>query len=168
MTKAKESGTRQEARKVPRGLAKFLQDDGRPWDPELLDSILGHFFAARTSLPRTARMLDIPLGTLRRWIDEEPELARGLQAVVELVHDRAHQLYLDRVFDATQKNPAWAIFWLKKNIPTYFDSRERDRPTIQIVVRDATFQVGSRAKELPPTPPALPAPAERSDGDGAG
>lgn len=134
---------------VPRGLAAFVRDDGASWAPERLDEVLGYYFASRGSLPRTARRLGVPYGTLHRWIAEHEEVREALRRVDEILQDRAHQLYLDRVYDPEQKNPAWAIFWLKKNIPRYFEAGERKLVhRLEVVVRDG-------ALALPAARPAL-------------
>lgn len=120
-------------------LTRFTGDDGRSLNPDQWELILRTFLDAKANLTRTARELGIPLGVLRRWKRENKDFSEALETIREIINDQIIAQLTDRALDPTERNPAWKIFFMKKNIPQYAD-RPKENQKVELVISDTTFK----------------------------
>ena len=124
--------------KPPGAITRFVADDGKTLDLDGWEEILAAFLKHRCSLPRTAKELKIPLGTLRRWAKDDA-FKEALDGVRQIVADEVLSQYVEKALDPLERNPAWKIFFLKKNVAAYADKVGKVEPKIEIVIQDKTF-----------------------------
>jgi hypothetical protein len=122
------------------GLAAFVVDDGEVLDPDDLPDLLACYQTNRCSMVKTARALGLSLGTLRRWRKNDKALAEALATLDEMLVDEVRDLYVAKALDPATRNPAYAIFFLKKNDPRYADAKDKRDGRVEIVIKDKTFE----------------------------
>lgn len=134
-------------------LSAFVGDDGRSLDPASWEGILRAYAHARCSLVKTAKTLALPLGTLRRWVKEDQAFGEALAGIKAMMDDTIHAQYLDRVLNPDERNPAWAIFYLKQNLDQYAAKTGKNTAKVEIVIADATFANKPKDTPVPKDPP---------------
>ncbi len=120
-------------------LTRFVRDDGRSFEPDLWEPILEGYFTNRGNLTKVAKELEIPLGVLRRWKRENKDFSDALDTVRDIINDQIVAQLTDRALDPTERNPAWKIFFMKKNIAQYAD-RPKENQKIELTISDSTFK----------------------------
>lgn len=107
----------------------------------LTDRIVESYYGERGSLPRTCRTLGLSYRAVAKLRKDHEGLREALKAVDEILADEVHQQFLDHVYDRDDKNPAWKIFYLKKNDPKYADRPPGDKPIqINLQFNDTTLR----------------------------
>jgi hypothetical protein len=139
-------------------LTAFVLDDGVELTEDELESILQTYASNLCSLPRTAKSLGIPLGRLRRWA-KDGRLSEALASLKELQNEEILYAYTQKALDPYERNPAYKIFYLKKNVSEYAD-KPKPAAKVEIVLTDGAFT--KKATNEPKSGPSVPvdAPAD--------
>lgn len=117
-------------------LAKIVLDDGRPlplkWDGFLLSYLRNY-----CSLTQTAVQMNIPLGSVRRWIRDEPDFAEALKTIRQIMLDQIDQICARRALNPKEATTSWAQFYLRQHSEDRPTKRTKSKP---VVFGDGTFE----------------------------
>jgi hypothetical protein len=108
----------------PEKFLELLKPDDHAFNEEILEKVLETYYSNRGSLMRTARELNISYHTLKTWKDKYDDFREKLMMVDDLIRDTVHDLFMGKVLDPDERNPAWRIFYLKKHDPRYSDKSQ--------------------------------------------
>ena len=127
---------------APKDLTRFIEQGTLAISEPAREALLEAYYRNRGSLQRACRETGFLFGTVKGWRKADKKFREALQTIDELIDDEIEQLFLDRVFDGTERNPAWSIFRLKSTHEKYIppDKSQKSGQTIQIFISDDTFK----------------------------
>jgi hypothetical protein len=125
----------------PKDLTRFIEQGTLEISEPARNALLEAYYRNRGSLQRACRETGFLFGTVKNWRKTDKRFREALSTLDELINDEIEQLFLDRVFDGTERNPAWSIFRLKSTHEKYIPEKaQKTGQTIQIFISDDTFK----------------------------
>lgn len=142
----------------PKDLTRFIEQGTLAISEPARQALLEAYYRNRGSLQRACRDTGFLFGTVKNWRKTDKPFREALLTIDELIDDEIEQLFLDRVLDGTERNPAWSIFRLKSTHEKYIPKKDvKTGQTIQIFISDDTFKRSQPTIiDIKPIPEALP------------
>mgnify|MGYP001595889319 CR=1 FL=1 len=87
----------------------------------LRDKLAETYYTCRGSLPKTCLALGLSYQAVLKLRKDNEDFKELFTTLDELLVDEVRHQFMGNVLDPNERNPAWKIFYLKKNDPRYAD-----------------------------------------------